>query len=89
MSELLEQSAEAAGICDHVIGKGTCVEPTDGKDFNDNLATDLQQAILSNEDEYLTVACAASVRLMAVDIGRNKKARDKLASLHLLTNVRR
>ena len=27
----LEQSAGATGICDKVIGKGNCMEPTDGK----------------------------------------------------------
>ena len=28
-----KMSAEAASICDHVVGKGNCVELTDGKDF--------------------------------------------------------
>ena len=83
MTELLEHSAEAASICDHVVGKGNCVELTDGKDFDDNLATDLQQAVVSNGDEYFTVACAASLRLMAVGIGRNKKVRERASKLAL------
>ena len=78
-----KMSAEAASICDHVVGKGNCVELTDGKDFDDNLATDLQQAVVSNGDEYFTVACAASLRLMAVGIGRNKKVRERASKLAL------